>query len=71
MNQLLVRRVLRSALQVCGLLLVLTAVAGTSLAGGGGAPLGVPEIDMNSAASALTLLAGGMMVLRGRKGSAS
>lgn len=69
MTQLLVRRVLRPALLVCGLLLLLTAIVGSAQAGAGPPP--VPEIDMNSAVSALTLLAGGMMVLRGRKGSAS
>ncbi len=34
---------------------------------GGGAPVAAPEIDPASAASALTLLMGGLAVVRGRK----
>jgi hypothetical protein len=70
MTKSLVGRVLRPALLGCGLLLVLTAVAGTAQAAGP-PPVGVPEIDLNSAAGAVALLAGGILVLRGRRGSAS
>ncbi len=69
MNKSLLGRVLRPALLGCGLLLVLTAVASTAQAHGG--PPGVPEIDLNSAAGTVALLAGGLLVLRGRRGSAS
>jgi hypothetical protein len=71
MNKSLLGRVLRPALLGCGLLLVFTAVAGTAQAGGGPPPLGVPEIDLNSAAAAVALLAGGVLVLQGRRKSAS
>lgn len=56
--------IVRRACQVCGFLLVFAAVAGTAQAGG---PLpSAPEIDPGSAASALTLLAGGVLLLRRR-----
>lgn len=43
--------------------LALTAVAGATPRGPGGAP----EIDGNSAITAVTLLSGSVMLLRGRK----
>jgi len=43
-------------------LALLTGLAGSLLAGNG-----VPEIDANSATAAIALVAGGLLVLRGRK----
>jgi hypothetical protein len=48
-------------MQVAGLMLVLEACAGKALA-----ITGVPEIDPGAAGSAITLLAGGVLVLRSR-----
>jgi len=45
-----------------GALLVLMAMAGTAMAG-----VATPEIDGNSAASAVALISGGLLVLRGRR----
>lgn len=64
MNQLLVRRVLRSAVLVCGLMLVLAATASMARAGFDNP---VPEIDPASMSSALALLAGGLLVYRSRR----
>lgn len=44
-----------------GLMLVLAAMSGTAMAGA------VPEIDPGSALSALTLLTGGVLVLKDRR----
>jgi hypothetical protein len=47
--------------------LVLAALASQALAGGAPPPGGgVPEVDPGSLSSALTLLAGGVLVLRAR-----
>ena len=51
------------SLNLCGLLLVLTACAATALGRDGS----VPEIDPASASSALTLLVGGLLMLTGRR----
>jgi uncharacterized protein (TIGR03382 family) len=62
--QMRLSSLVRRACQACGLLLVFAAVAGTAQAGG---PLqSAPEIDPASAASALTLLVGGALMLRRR-----
>lgn len=47
-----------------GTLAVVAGLATSALAGNG--PFGTPEIDPNSAASALTLLAGGVLLVKGR-----
>ena len=47
----------------CGVFAVVAALTATAVAGG---PLGAPEIDPNCAASALTLLAGGVLLIKGR-----
>lgn len=60
----LVRQVVRTSLLVAGLGLVLAAAANTALAKYG--PQGTPEIDPGSTAGALTLLVGGLLVLRSR-----
>ena len=54
--------------QAGGLMLVLTAMAGFALAGGGGPPLteAVPEIDPGSLGSALSLLIGATLMLARR-----
>ena len=44
-------------------LLALTLIAATAFAG----TPGVPEIDSNTAGTAIALIAGGLMVLRGRR----
>ena len=46
-----------------GFLLVFAAVAGTALAQGDFHPPDAPEIDPGSAMSAISLLAGGMLLL--------
>jgi hypothetical protein len=48
--------------RLIGMLLMLTAVAGSALAG-----TSTPEIDGSSAAAAVALLSGGMVVLWGRR----
>jgi hypothetical protein len=63
MNKSLLGSVIRPALLGCGLLLVLTAVAGTAY----GMPRDTPEIDMGSMASAVPLLVGGLLILRSRR----
>jgi hypothetical protein len=55
--------VMNKSLLGCGLLLVLTAVAGTAY----GMPRDTPEIDMGSMASAVPLLVGGLLILRSRR----
>ena len=50
-----------------GLLLIVGATASSALAGVGPPP--VPEIDPGSMASALALLAGGLLMLTGRRRS--
>ena len=61
----LVRRIVRTSLLVAGLGLVLAAAANTAFAHQ--PPIGTPEIDPGSTAGALTLLAGGLLVLRSRR----
>jgi hypothetical protein len=46
--------------------LLVATLAGQALAGGGPPPGAVPEVDPGSLASALTLLVGGVLALRGR-----
>jgi len=48
--------------KVLGLVMMMLAVAGFAVAG----PLSVPEIDAPSAVGAISLLCGGLAVLRGR-----
>jgi hypothetical protein len=50
----------RRVRQACGLFLILAGSAGTAF---GVVPASSPEIDPGSAASALTLLVGGMLML--------
>ena len=58
------RLIATGCLRAGGLLLVVGALAGTALAGL--PPVGgVPEIDPGSMASALALLTGGMLMIRG------
>jgi hypothetical protein len=45
-----------------GALTILLAMAGTAMAG-----ITTPEIDSNTAASAVALVSGGLLVLRGRR----
>jgi len=52
-------RLVRLLMQVAGIMLVLEACAGNALA------VVAPEIDPGAAWSAITLLAGGVLVLRG------
>jgi hypothetical protein len=56
-------KAVRSGLLVCGGLVILSALGGSALARTSDAP----EIDPNSLSSALTLLAGGVMLLAGRR----
>jgi len=49
-----------------GLALVLLGAASVLLAQPG-APLGAPEIDPGSAGTAIALLSGGLLVIRGRR----
>jgi hypothetical protein len=56
--------VLRLALQGLGLALIVVAVAVPAVAGG---PFPSPEIDPGMMGSAATLLAGGLMLLSGRR----
>jgi hypothetical protein len=65
MNKSLLGSVIRPALLGCGLLLVLTAVAGTAYGKPTGFP--TPEIDLGSMASAVPLLVGGLLILRSRR----
>jgi hypothetical protein len=58
------RPVVRLTCTGCAVALVLAALAGSANAGHGGIP--VPEIDPGSLASAMVLVAGGVLVLRGR-----
>ena len=46
-----------------GMILLLVGVSGLALANG----VGVPEIDPSSGASALALLSGALLVIRGRR----
>lgn len=55
-----------NGVKICGLMLVVAALAVTALAGGPPFPGQVPEIDPASIASAVTLLIGGMLMFRGR-----
>jgi hypothetical protein len=57
---------LGAARKTCGLALVLAASANVALAGALPPPLPAPEIDPGSMASALTLLAGGLFLMRER-----
>jgi hypothetical protein len=50
-------------IRAIGVAILLTSVAGFAFAGGV-----APEIDASSAAAAVGLLAGGVLVLRSRKG---
>lgn len=50
-------------MKTLGLGLILAAMASTAFGG----TVGAPEIDGSMAASAVTLIAGGMLVLRSRK----
>jgi len=50
-------------LRLLGLTLLLSAVAGSAFAG----TVSAPEIDGASAASAIVLLSGGLLVLRARR----
>lgn len=52
--------------KAAGALLVLTAVAGSAIAGGPLPPTAVPEIDPGSAVSALALLSSGVLMLTDR-----
>ena len=63
----IVRRACQTACTICGLMLVLAAVAGTAY----GVPRApsVPEIDPGSVVSALTLMSGGLLVLQARMSS--
>jgi len=54
-------RLVRLLMQVAGVMLVLEACAGKALA----VPV-APEIDPGAAGSAITLLAGGVLLLRSR-----
>jgi hypothetical protein len=54
-------RLVRLLMQVAGVMLVFEACAGKTLAS-----IGVPEIDPGAAGSAITLLAGGVLLLRSR-----
>ena len=56
----------RTARMGVGMALVLTALAGVVHAGSEPPPLGTPEIDPGSMASALTLLMGGAFLITGR-----
>ncbi|HKI38339.1 MAG TPA: hypothetical protein VKA46_41200 [Gemmataceae bacterium] len=56
----------RSAVKVCGLALVLAAVATPALAWGNPPPCPTPEIDAGSIGSALTVLSGGAILLMHR-----
>ena len=49
--------------KIAGLMFLLTGVAGLAVS----APLIVPEISVSSAGSALAMLTGAMLVIRGRK----
>ncbi len=64
--------------KIFGLALMLAALSGTASAapdfidfhdhhGNGGPPLSAPEIDPASAMSALTMLASGLVIVRGRR----
>jgi hypothetical protein len=57
------KRAVNVVAMACGVSAVLAALTATAFAGG---PLGAPEIDPNCAASALTLLAGGVLLIKGR-----
>jgi hypothetical protein len=56
--------VLAMARKACGVAVVVTACAGVAFAGGPPPP--VPEIDPGSAATALGLLAGGLLMFTDR-----
>jgi hypothetical protein len=65
--QTLARATWRVARLACGLGLILAACAGTTFAGGPPPPPGpAPEIDPGSAATALGLLTGGVLMLTDR-----
>ena len=50
-------------MKVLGMLLLVIGMSGAAMA----APTGVPEIDPSSGVSALALLSGALLVIRGRK----
>jgi hypothetical protein len=61
---------INAALIFCGVLLVVSSVAGSAWAIPGPPPTaGVPEIDPVSMGSALTLLSGGLLMMAGRRRS--
>jgi hypothetical protein len=63
-----VRRMVGAAMKSCGVLLVVSAIAGTALAIPPPPPTaGVPEIDPASIGSAMAILAGGLLMLTGRR----
>ena len=49
-------------MKVLGLMLMIAGLAGTAFAG-----LPAPEVDSNSAYAAVTLLSGGLLILRARR----
>ncbi len=49
-------------MKLVGMMLLIAGVAGSAFAG-----TGAPEIDSNSAYAAITLLSGGLLVLRTRR----
>jgi hypothetical protein len=64
MGKTLIRRLLSTTLNACGLMMVVTACAGAAFGRNGH---NVPEIDPTSATSALTMLIGGLLMLTGRQ----
>jgi hypothetical protein len=50
-------------MKILGMALLLAAASGLALA----TPIGVPEIDPGSVGSALALLTGALLVIRGRR----
>ena len=49
--------------KIVGMMLLLVGLSGLALA----TPVGAPEIDPGSAASAIALLGGALLVIRGRR----
>lgn len=60
------RAMVGAALRACGLMAMVAGLSSVSL---GAPPIPTPEIDAGSMVSALALVSGGLMVVRGRRRS--